>query len=107
MVILPFPRSQVGSLNPIKYMTFTKAQDEVMKLAKAKGFPRGRHDIGFLTRRIHTEVWEVLNATGREDIIEECVDVIIQSIQAIAALGGDVQKEFRKKMDKNWKREWN
>ena len=88
-------------------MTLKKAQQEVTRLAKEKGFPIGKGDFLFLRTRIFEEMYEVSRATpNSSEYAEELTDVLIQTIQALTAAGYDLEEEFKKKMAVNFKREW-
>lgn len=93
-------------------MGLNEAQAEVMELAKAKGFPLGKADAYFLSTRVKDEAdelhHEVLQELQNESKMrEEAIDIVIQGLQFLGSRGADADQEFRKKMDKNWKRDWN
>ena len=97
--------------------TLNEAADEVRRLCIDKGFPQTPKDINFLLHRIRIELGEAFNELEKSlslrdrdkyinTLKEELTDVFIQTIQALGALGADIDEEFRAKMDKNWKRNW-
>ena len=81
-------------------------QEEVMRLAKEKGFPMQKSNKNFLIQRIEVELEEVKHYKNDENLKEEIIDVIIQSIQLLSVMGGDLEEEFKKKMEINFKRNW-
>ena len=90
-------------------MTINKAAEEVIKLAKAKGFPHQMKDMDFLLRRIEDETKEAKIELGRlnyNNLRKELTDTLIQVIQALAVIDTDVEGAFKETMKKNWKREW-
>lgn len=87
-----------------------KEAKEVLKLAKEKGFPHThtKENSDFLLQRIQEEINEARgNWWDNEQYQEELIDVLIQTLQALAVIDSDIDTAFRKKMDENWKRNWN
>lgn len=84
-------------------------QERIIKLCKEKGFPMKKKDIDFLIRRIEQELLECKEDVVKKDyehLKEELIDVLIQTVQAISAIGGNVEELFNTKMNKNFKRKW-
>lgn len=85
-------------------------QEEVINLCKEKGFPLEKEDTGFLLARIQIELAECFEAhhqeKNEEHLKEELIDVLIQTIQAVSALDGNVEELFNIKMNINKDREW-
>lgn len=85
-------------------------QQEIYNLAVAKSFPIAKTDAEFLISRIEQELKELRAAhkTGGRTakVAEEAVDVLIQTVQLIAALDQNTGEVYRAKMDKNWQRTW-
>ena len=86
-----------------------KAAIQVMKLAKAKGFPHQMKDMDFLLRRIEDETKEAKIELGRlnySNLRKELIDTLIQVLQALAVMDMDIEGAFKETMRENWKREW-
>ncbi len=93
-----------------KDQDLTQIGNEVLNLARAKGFPITKDATGFLIERVCLEAKEIQesfnNDEASEHTAEECIDVIVQCIQLIKVLGYDPADIYRKMMDTNWQRKW-
>ena len=79
-------------------------KDRVMKLAKSKGFPTEGKDILILMGRINVELGEAMDSYFKkkdDELKEELVDVLIQTLQALGAMNVDIDKLFDIKMGLN------
>ncbi len=90
----------------MKKASIKDLQEEILALAKAKGFPLKPSDQKFLIKRILSEVEELKSEKLPEKIAEEAIDILVQSVQLVLALGLDPNEIYRQKMDKNWHRKW-
>ena len=88
-------------------MEINEAVREVRRLALEKNFPLSKESLSFLLERIGVEFGEALDAFhsyDMENLSEELIDVLIQTLQALSVLGCDVEQEFKCKMMKNYGR---
>lgn len=95
----------------MQHANLDSIQQEIYNLALANSLPVGKQEADEIISRIQKELDEVRDANSKnrsaDKVSEETVDVLIQSVQLIAALGGNVSHSYRQKMDKNWERHWN
>jgi len=81
----------------------------VMNLAKKKGFPTEGKDILILLGRISVELGEAMDAYFKKkdnELKEELVDVLIQTLQALGTMNVDIDFLFNNKMCLNETRDF-
>lgn len=95
-------------------MNLNKLAKDHIKFCKSKGLPVEKKDLPSLIHRIREELNEVdieldlvmkLEA-NTDKLQEELVDVLLQTIQALAVIDIDVESAVLKKIKTNEKREW-
>ena len=87
-------------------MTLKELYETHKKFCIEKGLPISKQSLDFLIDRIVDEWRELVTAKTLKQKREEAVDVLLQSIQVLIALDADIEKEVKKKMNKNNKREF-
>lgn len=94
----------------MKKGSLTSIQEEVLAFVAEKGLPLSPESKEFLISRISSEVQElqvaVHNNESPERIAEEAIDILVQAVQLVLALGVNPDQAYRNKMDKNWSRNW-
>ena len=79
-----------------------------IEFCKSKGLPIGKFDLAFVISRIEIEVQETIEAFSQSDerVQEELVDVLLQTIQALAIIDPDIESAIKRKIEINKKRVW-
>lgn len=94
----------------MKKASIKELADEVQAIATEKGFPLSKSETVFLIDRIGKEFEELNRADENNEspdrLAEEAIDVLVQCVQLILALGLSPEDVYRRKMDKNWQRNW-
>lgn len=102
--------SHARSESGIQHFNLDSIQQEIYNLARAKSLPIDKKDAKELIGQMEDELEDVRAAfnkkAGSEKVTQESVDVLIKSVQLIAALGKDTAQVYREKMDKNWEKHW-
>ena len=83
----------------------TLAKDHIA-FCKSKGLPIDRSRLPFLIERIKIEIREVETAQA-DNVQEELVDVLLQTIKALAVIDPDIESAIKKKIIINKGRTWN
>ena len=84
------------------------AKDHI-EFCQSKGLPVEKIDLIFLIERIQKEAQEAREAHregNMEHVQEELVDVLLQTIQALAVIDPDLESAIKKKIIINRDRTW-
>lgn len=91
-------------------MEINELAKQHLEFCEKKGLPIEIVDLPFLIGRIQSELDEVKEAFTKEHYVghlqEELVDVLLQTMQALAVINPDVELAIKRKVSTNQSRKW-